>query len=125
MMELRTITKVTPLDVGRLELAFDDGVTGTVDVHAMLAIGGVFAPLREPTRWAAVEITDHGHALVWQCPRWRRCRPLRQRPVSDGNGVDFHAISSGRIKPAFFTPTPKSPVTPLPLRHRTAFDASD
>jgi hypothetical protein len=68
MMELRTITKVTPLDVGRLELAFDDGVAATVDLQAMLAIGGVFAPLRDPARWATVEITDHGHALVWHVP---------------------------------------------------------
>jgi hypothetical protein len=59
---------VTPLDVGRLELAFDDGVTETVDLSAMLAIGGVFDPLREPGRWATVEITDHGHALVWHVP---------------------------------------------------------
>jgi hypothetical protein len=68
MMELRTITKVTPLEVGRLELAFDDGVTGTVDLQAMLAIGGVFDPLRDPAQWATVEITDHGHALVWHVP---------------------------------------------------------
>ena len=68
MRELRTITKVTPLDVGRIELAFDDGITGTIDLSAMLAIGGVFDPLREPGRWATVEITDHGHALVWRVP---------------------------------------------------------
>jgi hypothetical protein len=67
-MMLHTITKVTPLEVGRLALAFDDGVTGTVDLGAMLAIGGVFDPLREPARWATVEITDHGHALVWHVP---------------------------------------------------------
>jgi hypothetical protein len=66
---LHTITKVTPLDGGLLELVFDDdGVTRTVDLQAMLAIGGVFAPLREPVRWATVKITDRGHALVWRVP---------------------------------------------------------
>jgi hypothetical protein len=68
MMELRTITRVTPLDAGRLELAFDDGVVATVDLAAMLAIGGVFAPLREPALWAKVAIADHGRALVWHVP---------------------------------------------------------
>jgi hypothetical protein len=34
----------------------------------MLAIGGVFDPLREPARWATVEITDRGRALVWHLP---------------------------------------------------------
>jgi hypothetical protein len=58
---------VTPLEVGRLELAFDDGVAATVDLKAMLAIGGVFDPLRDPARWAAVEITDETRACfgVW------------------------------------------------------------
>ena len=68
MRELRTITRVRALDVGRLELAFDSGVTGTVDLSAMLAIGGVFEPLRDPARWATVEIIDDGHALVWRVP---------------------------------------------------------
>jgi Protein of unknown function (DUF2442) len=65
MMELHTITKATPLEVGRLELVFDDGVAATVDLSAMLAIGGVFEALRDPPLWAAVEIADRGRALVW------------------------------------------------------------
>jgi hypothetical protein len=68
MTELRTITRVTPLEVGRLELAFDDGVIATVDLGAMLAIGGVFEPLRDPARWITVEIAEQGHALIWHVP---------------------------------------------------------
>ena len=93
MRELHTITKVTALDVGRLELTFDDGVTGTVDLSAMLAIGGVFDPLLQPKRWASVEITDEGHALVWRVPGAMMSISPR-RPLSDGHRGDFCALSS-------------------------------
>lgn len=67
-LSFHSITKVTPLEVGQLDLAFDDGVIATVDLSTMLAIGGVFEPLRDPTRWATVAITEQGHALVWRVP---------------------------------------------------------
>jgi hypothetical protein len=54
-------------------IAFVDGIRIVIyyndmnrpNLQAMLAIGGVFDPLREPARWATVEITDRGRALVW------------------------------------------------------------
>jgi hypothetical protein len=67
-MELRRITFVKPLDAGRLQLWFDNRHSAIVDLSPMLALGGVFEPLRDPARFATVKITDQGHALVWRAP---------------------------------------------------------
>jgi len=64
-MKLHTITGVEPLDSGRLNLGFDDGTVVLVDLSPMLAQGGVFEPLRDPNRFAAVEIGPRGRTLVW------------------------------------------------------------
>jgi Protein of unknown function (DUF2442) len=70
MMKLHTITGVKPYgDAGRLLLRFDDDdraeLTNLVDLSSMLAQGGVFEPLRDPSRFMAVEIGPHGRTLVW------------------------------------------------------------
>lgn len=51
------------LDGFRVELAFDDGVRGTVDLSPLVG-EGVFAAWAEPGRFAAVSITSYG-ALSW------------------------------------------------------------
>ena len=69
MMGLHTITMVKPLDEGQVQLGFDGDTTfWIVDLSPMLAMGGVFEPLRDPFRFAAVEIADEGHTLVWHAP---------------------------------------------------------
>lgn len=68
MTELHTIIWVKPLEVGRLQVFFDDGLQPIIDLSPMLVQGGVFEPLRDPARFAAVEIADEGHALVWHAP---------------------------------------------------------
>jgi hypothetical protein len=70
MMERHRITFVKPLEVGRLQLWFAGGPKEgfVVDLSPMLALGGVFEPLRDQVRWNAVEITDSHHALVWHDP---------------------------------------------------------
>jgi hypothetical protein len=70
MMGLHRITFVKPLGVGRLRLWFGDGPKEgfVVDLSPMLALGGVFEPLRDQARWNTVEITDSHHALVWPAP---------------------------------------------------------
>jgi hypothetical protein len=87
MMKLHTITGVKPYDdAGRLLLRFDDDdraeLTTLVDLSSMLAQGGVFEPLRDPSRFMAVEIGPRLHASV-AC--WRGChRPVCRCPLDDG-----------------------------------------
>ena len=59
MMKLHVITAVKPLPNGRLLLDFDDD-TAIVDLSAMLAQGGVFAPLRDLERFATVRSPTKG-----------------------------------------------------------------
>jgi hypothetical protein len=50
---------VKPLEVGRLQIFFDD------DLSPILAQGGVFEPLRDFTQFAAVEVGPRGRTLLW------------------------------------------------------------
>jgi hypothetical protein len=60
---MRRVSKVKALPGYRLELEFDDGVSGTVDVSE--AVGkGVFAMWRDPLVFEQVRIGSSGE-LVW------------------------------------------------------------
>lgn len=60
---MRRIAKVKVLSGYRLELAFDDGVCGVVDLSE--AVGkGVFAPWRDPLVFEQVRIGSSGE-LAW------------------------------------------------------------
>jgi Protein of unknown function (DUF2442) len=65
-MKLHTIAGVKPLADGRLSLAFDEGDTVDIDLSPMISQGGVFAPLRDPARFATVEIGPDDRTLVWR-----------------------------------------------------------
>jgi hypothetical protein len=60
---MRKISKVNVLQGHRLELTFDDGVRGVVDL-AHLVGKGVFALWREPHAFEQVRIGSSGE-LVW------------------------------------------------------------
>jgi len=55
---------------GRLYLRFDEDewpeFHDMVDLSAMLAQGGVFAPLRDPAVFARVQIGPRGRTLIWR-----------------------------------------------------------
>jgi hypothetical protein len=57
------ITSVKPLSNYRLELVFDDGASGAVDLSA-IAGRGVFAAWHEPGAFEHVSISEDG-ALEW------------------------------------------------------------
>jgi hypothetical protein len=65
---LYTITWVKPVTGGRLNLTFNatPNKIDLVDLSAMLAQGGVFEPLRDPARFATVEIGPRGRTLLWR-----------------------------------------------------------
>lgn len=60
---MRKISKVTVLQGYRLELEFDDGVIGTVDLSDVVG-KGVFAVWRDPRFFEQVRIGSSGE-LVW------------------------------------------------------------
>jgi hypothetical protein len=64
---LQIITEAIPLDGYRLKLRFEDGVTGIVDVSQCVKFTGVFAPLRDPAQFSAVEVNSELGTVVWPC----------------------------------------------------------
>jgi hypothetical protein len=78
-----------------LQIFFDDGSAPEVDLSSVQAQGGVFEPLRDPSRFNAVEVGPRGRTLVWRvgedvvtfaqmrCVLWRtRRRPDQPQPNS-------------------------------------------
>lgn len=60
---MERVTYVRPLAGFRLELEFDDGARGVVDLSDRL-FGPVFEPLRDPEKFAEVNIDEFG-AVCW------------------------------------------------------------
>ncbi|MDH5670271.1 MAG: DUF2442 domain-containing protein [Nitrospira sp.] len=60
---MRRISKVNVLSAYRLELEFDDGISGTVDLSESVG-KGVFALWRDPLVFEQVHIGSSGE-LVW------------------------------------------------------------
>jgi len=60
---MRMITKINVLPEFRLDLTFDDGVSGVVDLSDLVG-KGVFAPWRDQSAFARVRIGSSGEA-VW------------------------------------------------------------
>jgi hypothetical protein len=54
---------VRALDGRRIEVMFEDGVSGALDMSQSIG-RGVFAPLRDPRIFAAVYLGDHGQ-IAW------------------------------------------------------------
>ena len=60
---MKRITEVRAIGGYRLDLVFDDGVRGTVDVSALVG-KGVFSLWRDPRAFEGVRIGDSGE-LLW------------------------------------------------------------
>ncbi|HMC26625.1 MAG TPA: DUF2442 domain-containing protein [Verrucomicrobiae bacterium] len=58
------ITSVEHIRPYSLRLRFDDGLSRTVDLEAILA-GEVFGPLRDPAVFAQVRLDPEVHTVVW------------------------------------------------------------
>jgi hypothetical protein len=59
------VTHVDVLDKQRLLLTFEDGTTGAVDLSDLIARGGVFALLREPSYFRQVRVDPDGGTIIW------------------------------------------------------------
>ena len=59
------VTEVRPLGGYRVFIKFEDGVQGEVNVAEMIKFEGVFAPLRDPARFAEVRVHPELGTLCW------------------------------------------------------------
>jgi Protein of unknown function (DUF2442) len=50
---------------GVLKLRFLDGYEGVVDLRPLIDRGKIFAPLRDPGRFAEVSVGEYGHSIGW------------------------------------------------------------
>ena len=59
------VIAVEPIGGYRLGVTFDDGVTGDVDVDALVRFVGVFAPLRDETEFRRVTVDPDAGTVSW------------------------------------------------------------
>jgi len=59
------VVEVRPLEGYRLYLRFEDGAEGEVDVSGIVTFEGVFAPLRDPVRFAEVRVLPDLGTVGW------------------------------------------------------------
>ena len=64
---LQDIVEAVPLEDYRLRLRFEDGTTGVVDVARCVSFTGVFAPLRDREKFAAVRVNSELGTVCWPC----------------------------------------------------------
>jgi hypothetical protein len=58
---------VQPLDDWRLQLRFEDGVEGVIDVAKCVAFTGMFAPLANRDEFVRVSVNAEFGTIVWPC----------------------------------------------------------
>ncbi len=61
---MRTITSAEAVGPASLRIGWSNGVRASLDLGAVVA-DRAFAALREPKEFAAVQIGDWGHSLIW------------------------------------------------------------
>lgn len=59
------VAEVRALGGHWVHIRFADGVSGDVDVADLVAFEGVFAPLRDPVRFAEVRVHPELRTLCW------------------------------------------------------------
>jgi hypothetical protein len=64
---LKDVIAATPLSGYRLDLRFEDGVEGIVDIAQCVSFTGVFAPLRDAKEFAAVQVNPELGTVCWPC----------------------------------------------------------
>jgi len=62
---LQDIVAANALGDYRLQLRFDDGVEGVVDLAPHLSFRGVFEPFRDPTYFAQVRVDRELGTVTW------------------------------------------------------------
>ena len=64
---LQDVVAARPLADYQLDVRFEDGVCGVVDVRRLVRFTGVFAPLSDPAQFAAVQVHPELGTVCWPC----------------------------------------------------------
>lgn len=62
---MKDVVEVRPLEGYKLHVRFEDGVAGEVDLAKMVRFDGVFAPLRDRAKFAAVRVHPELGTVCW------------------------------------------------------------
>ena len=64
---LKDIVRVRPLEGHRLEVEFEDGLAGVVDLAEHVEFTGVFAPLAHRDEFVHVTVNPELGTICWPC----------------------------------------------------------
>lgn len=64
---LHDIVAVRALADYQLDIRFEDGVRGVVDVRKLVHFTGVFAPLSDPAQFSCVQVNQELATVCWPC----------------------------------------------------------
>ncbi len=64
---LQDIIEAIPLEGFRLQLRFEDGVEGVVDVAQCVSFTGVFEPLQDRSQFNSVRVNPELGTACWPC----------------------------------------------------------
>lgn len=62
---LKDIVAAVPLNAYTLQITFEDGLEGTIDIAQMIAFEGIFRPLKEPEYFQQVTVSPDLGTLCW------------------------------------------------------------
>jgi len=62
---LKDVTAVHPLDGYRLQIEFEDGVEGVVDLAELVTFEGVFEPLKDRAHFVQVSVNPEVGTICW------------------------------------------------------------
>lgn len=62
---LKDIVSASTLGGYRLNIRFEDGVEGVVDIGPLISFRGVFAPLQDPAYFAQVHVDPELGSVSW------------------------------------------------------------
>jgi hypothetical protein len=62
---MKDVVEAKPLDRFWLHVRFEDGLEGEIDLAGLIRFEGVFAPLRDPTRFSEVRVHPELGTVCW------------------------------------------------------------
>lgn len=65
MTDLTRIAAAEAILPGVVKLRWSDGYEGFVDLRPIIKDGELFEPIRDPQRFARVQVEGYGHCIFW------------------------------------------------------------
>lgn len=63
--ELVDVVEAQHIEGTRVQVTFEDGVTGVVDLASILSYRGIFAPLRDQAKLRELRVDPEAGTIVW------------------------------------------------------------